>query len=200
MAPLMLISCACTRILPSSPLFFFLMIRPPPRSTLSSSSAASDVYKRQVSFHEAFFTSDECFTVMDWARGGELFDWLQHHGPYREHHARSALTGIVAALQHVHSFGVIHRDIKPENLLLSAPDDPGRLLLSDFDMAIEDSADSQEKFGLVGTVGYTAPELGSVDYSFKVDVWSLGVVMYVMLVGGHPWPCLLYTSPSPRDS
>ena len=64
--------------------------------------------------------------------------------------------------------GVVHRDIKPENILLLKPDDPTSVLLSDFDMSIEDCVSAKEKFGLVGTKGYTAPELGSMDYSYKV--------------------------------
>ena len=74
------------------------------------------------------------------------------------------------------------------SVLLEKQKDPTSTLLSDFDMAMMQDASAEEKYGLVGTKGYTAPELGSMDYDNKVDVWSLGVVLFIMLLARHPWP------------
>ena len=78
---------------------------------------------------------------------------VQRHGPYSEHGAACVLWRLNSALLHVHEMGLIHRDIKPQNILLHSRRDRNSVLLSDFDMAIEDSASAADKFGLVGTQG-----------------------------------------------
>eukprot|EP00656_Telonema_subtile_P012061 TRINITY_DN16048_c0_g1_i2.p1 TRINITY_DN16048_c0_g1~~TRINITY_DN16048_c0_g1_i2.p1 ORF type:complete len:654 (-),score=125.65 TRINITY_DN16048_c0_g1_i2:4-1965(-) len=138
-----------------------------------------------VSFDSASFTMDDSFLVMQFAAGGEWFDHVQRHGPYREPGAASCCYRLTEALKHVHGLGLIHRDIKLQNVLLETKD-PNSVLLSDFDMACQDSVASSEKYGLFGTQGYTAPELGSADYSYKVDIWSLGVCLFMVLSGKHP--------------
>jgi serine/threonine protein kinase len=96
---------------------------------------------------------------------------------------------MASALEHVHRCGVIHRDVKPENILLARPDDPSSCMLSDFDMAILNETASKAGRRIVGTAGYCAPEiLLQNPFSYKVDTFSLGVVMYVSLVGDAPFP------------
>ena len=156
-----------------------------------------------VTFVEAFFCGDECSTVMSFAKGGELFDRIQKHGVYSEREAQLAFKRVANAVFHVHSHGVIHRDIKPENLLLERSDDPTSVLLSDFDMSIEDSAPANDKFGLIGTAGkqpnwncfclrccasgYTAPELGSMNYSYPVQPTVLNDQLLELCVTCGRW-------------
>lgn len=123
---------------------------------------------------------------MQFAAGGEWFDRVQRYGSYQEPGAAACLARLANALNHVHTNGLIHRDVKLQNILLESRQDPNSVLLSDFDMACLDSAPSPEKYGLFGTEGYTAPELGGSDYSYKVDVWSLGVCLFMVLSGKHP--------------
>eukprot|EP00658_Telonema_sp_P-2_P068686 TRINITY_DN57658_c0_g1_i1.p1 TRINITY_DN57658_c0_g1~~TRINITY_DN57658_c0_g1_i1.p1 ORF type:complete len:255 (+),score=47.52 TRINITY_DN57658_c0_g1_i1:225-989(+) len=139
-----------------------------------------------VNFHSAFTTMDDSFLLMQFAAGGEWFDQVQRHGPYREPGAAACCHRLGAALVHMHQMGLIHRDIKLQNVLLESSTDPNSVLLSDFDMACLDSASASQKYGLFGTQGYTAPELGSSEYGCKVDIWSLGVCLFMVLAGKHP--------------
>lgn len=112
----------------------------------------------------------------------DLYNLIIHNGRFSEPQARPILTQLVQALAHIHKLGVVHRDIKPENVLL---DSNNSVKLTDFgsaDLAVE------ELRGVVGTPYYVAPEvLAGREHGEKVDVWSCGVVLYVMLAGFPPF-------------
>lgn len=103
---------------------------------------------------------------------------------FTESEAASVMAQLMQALAHCHRLGVAHRDIKPENVLF---DERNRLKLADFGSA-ESLQDGESMSGLVGTPYYVAPEvLAGRDYCEKVDVWSAGVVLYIMLAGFPPF-------------
>ncbi|MFQ6646051.1 hypothetical protein Gotur_019047, partial [Gossypium turneri] len=112
----------------------------------------------------------------------DLYNLIIDNGQFSEAQARPILTQLVQALAHIHSLGVVHRDIKPENILF---DSKNSVKLTDFGSA--DVAPEVMR-GVVGTPFYVAPEiLGGREYGEKVDVWSSGVVLYIMLAGFPPF-------------
>merc|ERR1712071_420659 len=117
--------------------------------------------------------------------GGELFDRIVQKAFYNEKEARDVCKILLEALAYCHSKKVAHRDLKPENLLLVSVDDDHELKLADFGFA---KKCPKEKclHTQCGTPGYVAPEiLSGVAYDTQADIWSLGVIVYILL-GGYP--------------
>mmetsp|Transcript_20658 Transcript_20658/g.39221 ORF Transcript_20658/g.39221 Transcript_20658/m.39221 type:complete len:891 (+) Transcript_20658:48-2720(+) len=122
--------------------------------------------------------------ALEWCSRGDLHDYLTVTGSCKENRAADILVGLLAALAHVHSCGIVHRDVKAENILLG---ESGRPMLSDFGIAarIDDDKAMMQR---CGSPGYAAPEiLNSQRYDFKVDVFSAGVVLYFLLCSTLPF-------------
>jgi len=122
---------------------------------------------------------------MELVKGGELFAYIEEREYVDEDEAVFLFRQMVAALLHCHRLGIHHRDLKPENILLEQPS--LRVKLVDFGMAA-----LQPKGKLLktpcGSVHYAAPEVFEKSYDgSKVDVWSLGIILYVMLTGTTPF-------------
>ncbi|KAF7081211.1 hypothetical protein CFC21_085180 [Triticum aestivum] len=139
-----------------------------------------------VALHAAFDDADAVHLVVDLCAGGDLLSLLSARGgslPERE--AAGLAAQLASALAACHRRGVAHRDVKPDNLLFDAA--TGALKLADFGSA-EWFGDGRRMSGLVGTPYYVAPEVvAGREYGEKVDVWSAGVVLYVMLSGTVPF-------------
>lgn len=134
---------------------------------------------------------------MELAEGGDLFDKIESDEGVEEDVAHFYFTQLINAVGHMHSKGVGHRDIKPENILLSAA---GDLKLADFGMATLFSHEGKKKLNttMCGSPPYIAPEVitcsgtiakkqGRGYFGNVVDIWSCGVVLFVLLVGNTPW-------------
>ncbi|RHY35008.1 hypothetical protein DYB32_000490 [Aphanomyces invadans] len=140
------------------------------------------------------------------ATGGELFDRIVQVGVYSERQAADIVTHLLLALEYLHDHNIMHRDIKPENLLLGTSERPDDIKISDFGIAkiLEDMEDDDMQgiqtrrassaacrgraYTSCGTDYYVAPEvLNGNGYDIKVDIWSLGVVIYIMLCGFPPF-------------
>jgi len=132
----------------------------------------------------------EVWLVMDLAAGGGLFERLVEEGAYSERQAASVVQQVALAIYHLHSRGIVHRDIKPENVVFGGKDADAPVRLIDFGTAvvIEEEGAMIKGGGRIGTWSYWAPEqLAQAPYDFAVDMWSLGVLMYILLVGYHPF-------------
>ncbi|EPS61861.1 hypothetical protein M569_12931, partial [Genlisea aurea] len=140
-----------------------------------------------VELHEVMATRAKIYFVMEYVRGGELFNRVAQ-GRLREDAARRYFQQLIAAVDFCHSRGVYHRDLKPENLLL---DEFGNLKVSDFGLSA--LVDSKAQDGLLhttcGTPAYVAPEvIHRKGYDGeKADVWSCGVILFVLLAGYLPF-------------
>jgi len=123
--------------------------------------------------------------VLELGTGGELFDYLMYTGPLGEQVARSYFRQLLSALEVCHSQGVYHRDLKPENLLL---DGSFQLKLADFGLAAI-NCDDHLCATECGTRSYMAPEVMSRQSydGAKADIWSSGVVLFIMLAGNPPF-------------
>ncbi|CAM9242759.1 unnamed protein product, partial [Choristocarpus tenellus] len=116
---------------------------------------------------------------------GELFDRIVSKVVYNEKEARDLVCTLLEAVKYCHDRGIVHRDLKPENLLLVSEDNDALVKVADFGFAQKFMPD----IGLTtqcGTPGYVAPEiLMRKKYNQAVDMWSVGVITYVLL-GGYP--------------
>jgi len=139
-----------------------------------------------VQMKEAFQDKTYIYLVLDVVRGGELFDRIIEQESFDESDACAITAQLVSALEYMHDKGCAHRDIKAENVL--CVDKKGtQVKLADFGLA--NALGEASKFqSCVGTTDYMAPEmLESLRYGFGVDVWSLGVLVYIMLSGYPPF-------------
>ncbi|CAI5977327.1 unnamed protein product [Closterium sp. NIES-65] len=118
--------------------------------------------------------------------GGDLFDRIKQRSRYEERPAAAVLQQLALVLRACHSLGVMHRDVKPENLLLCSPSDDVAVKVTDFGIAasIKSGAKLTE---FIGSHMYMAPEVINKSYSAEADIWSAGVVLYVLLAGVPPF-------------
>lgn len=144
-----------------------------------------------VQLFEMFETSKKMYMVLELLTGGELFDRIVKKGSYSEKEASSVIKSVVSALQYLHENGIVHRDLKPENLIYLSPADDSAIKITDFGLAKYRSgvgAKSDEMTTACGTPGYVAPEvLKNEPYGKAVDLWSLGVILYILLCGFPPF-------------
>lgn len=126
------------------------------------------------------------YLVLEYLKGGELFEYLNNNGPYTEENAKKAMKRVLIALEALHSNGVVHRDLKMENLMLETPNDPCSLKIIDLGLA---SFLNTETMNMrCGSPGYVAPEiLKYAPYGTKVDIFSLGVILFNILCGYPPF-------------
>ncbi|XP_062411160.1 calcium/calmodulin-dependent protein kinase type IV isoform X2 [Sardina pilchardus] len=148
---------------------------------------AVKLLKKTIKLKEIFETPAEISLVLELVTGGELFDRVVEKGYYSERDAADAVKQVLEAVAYLHENGVVHRDLKPENLLYatSAPDAP--LKIADF--GLSKIVDDQVTMKTVcGTPGYCAPEiLRGCAYGPEVDMWSVGVITYILLCGFEPF-------------
>lgn len=149
-----------------------------------------------VTFFTYFETDTEVQLVLEFMAGGELFDALVEKGPYGEADAVHYLSGVGSALEYLHQNNVAHRDLKPENLLLTEHSRSdkflGKVKLSDFGLSTILEPNERMK-SACGTWAYCAPEVLRVRqtlrgaYDVQCDMWSVGVILFVLLSGYHPF-------------
>ncbi|RWR84091.1 Protein kinase domain-containing protein [Cinnamomum micranthum f. kanehirae] len=140
-----------------------------------------------VRFKEVLLTPTHLAIVMEYAAGGELFERICNAGRFSEDEARFFFQQLISGVSYCHSMQICHRDLKLENTLLDGSLAP-RLKICDFGYSKSSVLHSQPK-STVGTPAYIAPEvLLKKEYDGKIaDVWSCGVTLYVMLIGGYPF-------------
>jgi calcium/calmodulin-dependent protein kinase I len=128
--------------------------------------------------------STQYLIAMEVLEGGELFDRIVKKAFYNEKEARDLVFIMLSAVKYMHDRNVVHRDLKPENLLLKSHSDDAEIKIADFGFAVIASGDTLTE--QCGTPGYVAPEiLGHRKYGKSVDMWSAGVITYILL-GGYP--------------
>jgi serine/threonine protein kinase len=145
------------------------------------------------------------YMVMTKCNSGELFQLLAEADAIPERECKRIVREILTGIAHIHDQGLVHRDIKPENVLMhiadpSSPVTTKSMKIIDFDTTQEWTPESPKAKGVVGTHGYIAPEGYLGNYSPKSDLWSVGVIMYVLMTGEMPYSNSIYDSPDQEDN
>lgn len=136
---------------------------------------------------EEFDYSKQLYLILELVQDGDLFDAISTVTKFSEVHVATMIHNLSSALTYLHSQGIVHRDIKPENLLISVQEDGSQSVkLADFGLAVE--VGDNPLYSVCGTAFYVSPEmLNETGYDYKVDVWSTGVICFILLCGYPPF-------------
>eukprot|EP00440_Ansanella_granifera_P035819 gb/GFBE01038854.1/.p1 GENE.gb/GFBE01038854.1/~~gb/GFBE01038854.1/.p1 ORF type:complete len:474 (+),score=166.71 gb/GFBE01038854.1/:1-1422(+) len=147
-----------------------------------------------VKLYEVFEDGRNYYLVMELCSGGELFDRIveeaeKHDGSaFGEQDAATYMTQILGAMSYLHSHNFVHRDIKPENFLMQNKDQKAEIKVIDFGLAKNFNVGSSDVMKTkAGTPYYVAPEVLQGKYNEKCDIWSCGVICYILLCGYPPF-------------
>ncbi|XP_069838197.1 serine/threonine-protein kinase PLK1 [Dendropsophus ebraccatus] len=155
------------------------------KMTMEIAIQRSLFHKHVVGFHGFFEDNDFVYVVLELCRRRSLLELHKRRKAVTEPEARYYLRQTILGCQYLHSNKVIHRDLKLGNLFLN---DDMEVKIGDFGLATKVEFDGERKKTLCGTPNYIAPEvLGKKGHSFEVDIWSIGCIMYTLLVGKPPF-------------
>lgn len=144
-----------------------------------------------VKIYKVYEEQDKIHIILELCEGGELYDSIVKRGCYSEADAARIMKQLMSALQSLHKYNILHLDIKPENILLSSKDKDAKIVLTDFGLArmVNGKENPLEQgMSMAGTVGYIAPEvISSHSYTSAADVFSAGVILFILLVGYPPF-------------
>jgi calcium/calmodulin-dependent protein kinase I len=137
-----------------------------------------------IKLHEVYESSKYIHLLCPYLEGGELFERIKSKGLYQEKNAAKVMTQFLSALAFMETKRIVHRDLKPENLILVSKGDDTNIQIADFGLASYMPSNSDLLYLRCGSPGYVAPEmLADNGYDCKSDVFSAGVICYVMLSG-----------------
>ena len=140
-----------------------------------------------VRLEETFQDEANLWIVMEYVAGGELQKSLKARGSFSENATRHIVTQIILAMEYIHNKGIVHRDMKPANCLLHESGDQLLCKIADFGFAVLVGSD-QCLTSFCGTTAFMAPEIiMDVNYGKPVDMWAVGVILYLLLCGEYPF-------------
>jgi len=139
-----------------------------------------------IKYYEAYEDERYIHIVMELCTGGDLLDRMVAWGSVDERQVCVVMRKLLRAVLHLHEINITHRDLKPDNFLFASKDPESEIKIIDFGMSIH-SYPLMEMTSFVGTPYYLAPEVITGGYGPQCDVWSLGVVMFVLLSGEQPF-------------
>ncbi|KAI0495867.1 hypothetical protein KFK09_022174 [Dendrobium nobile] len=170
-----------------------------PKAKMTTSIAVEDVrrevkilraltgHDNLVQFFDAYEDSENVYIIMELCEGGELLDRiLSRGGKYSEEDAKAVMVQILKVVAFCHLQGVVHRDLKPENFLFTSKVESSQLKAIDF--GLSDFVKPDERLNdIVGSAYYVAPEVLHRSYGTEADVWSIGVIAFILLCGSRPF-------------
>ena len=136
--------------------------------------------------YEVFNDKTNFYIISEYCQGGELFDAISKRGFFSEYDASYIMKQVLSAICYSHQNNIVHRDLKPENILLDAKDND--LTVKIIDWGCAKTVKKDEKMDSIdGTLYYIAPEVLNGESDKKSDVWSCGVILYILLCGYFPF-------------
>ena len=145
-----------------------------------------------IKLYEVFESDNSIYLIMEECFGGELFDRIlkriKKNDLYNEKEACKIMQQVIGAIEYCHNNGIVHRDLKPENLLYAyeGEEENNPIKIADFGLS-QNINYNKTLSSKVGTAYYVAPEILAGKYNEKCDIWSAGVILYILLSGEPPF-------------
>jgi calcium-dependent protein kinase len=137
---------------------------------------------------EYYQDSQNYYVITELCQGGELYEQIYQLNHFSEKEASSIMEQIFSAVIYIHSKNIVHRDLKPENILLENNKEKRNFFIKIIDFGTSNYFDKNTHLTLkVGTPYYIAPEVLKKSYNYKCDIWSCGVILYILLTGSPPF-------------
>ena len=137
---------------------------------------------------EIYEDSKKYYIMMEFLSGGELFEAITSAGSFNEISAAKIMKQLLNAINYLHSTFIVHRDLKPENIMLTSQPKDGFFQIKLIDFGAATTFEKGKKINkFIGTCYYIAPEVLNENYDEKCDVWSCGVIFYILLCGYPPF-------------
>jgi calcium-dependent protein kinase len=145
-----------------------------------------------IKLYDVYTTINSLYLIMEECHGGELFDKILEHienqEMYTEKEAAEIILQVMSAVEYCHNNGIVHRDLKPENLLYLKKGNEKNNPLKVIDFGLSQTLNTKKILSSkVGTAYYVSPEILAGKYNEKCDIWSCGVILYVLLSGEPPF-------------
>ena len=144
-----------------------------------------------IKLYEVFESKNSYYLIMEECHGGELFNRIMEHiesgEMYSEKEAAEIIQQVMSAIEYCHNNEIVHRDLKPENLLYLKKGEEKNNPLKVIDFGLSRTLDSKVLSSKVGTAYYVSPEILAGEYTEKCDIWSAGVILYILLSGEPPF-------------
>lgn len=141
-----------------------------------------------IKVYEYFQDEKNYYVVEEYAEGGELYEFLYKLDDFNERIACNIMKQILSAIVYLHEINIVHRDLKPENILIEARSKTNNINIKIIDFGAANYYNSEESLTLrIGTPYYIAPEVIAKKYNKECDVWSCGVIFYILLCGYPPF-------------
>jgi calcium-dependent protein kinase len=145
-----------------------------------------------IKLYDVYTTTNSLYLIMEECHGGELFDKILEHienqEMYTEKEAAEIILQVMSAVEYCHNNGIVHRDLKPENLLYLKKGNEKNNPLKVIDFGLSQTLNTKKILSSkVGTAYYVSPEILAGKYNEKCDIWSCGVILYVLLSGEPPF-------------
>lgn len=138
-----------------------------------------------IKLHKIYESEKHIHLILDYVSGGDLFQRLIAKQSFSELKSSKFIKNVLEALNYMHNENIVHRDLKPENIIMVSETDDTKIKLADLGLACEIKNEALIK---CGSPGYVAPEiLRSMPYGTKIDVFSAGVILYILLSGRVPF-------------
>ena len=134
-----------------------------------------------------FETRKQMYIVMSFVRGGDLFDRIVKKKRFTESTAQKIMYDLLSVVHYLHLRGIVHNDLKPENIMMASAETDDEIIIADF--GLSKFAMEEERFTMAqGTLAYVSPEvLRGTGYGKEVDLWSCGVILYLLVSGSLPF-------------
>ncbi len=140
-----------------------------------------------IRYYETYTDSRYFHIVMEYLSGGDLLTGISRKKNYGEKEIAIIIHKLLSAISHIHSLGIVHRDLKPDNILYENTTLDSDIKIIDFGVSRQIFKNNDDLNSIVGTPYFVAPEVLSGKYDKKVDIWSVGIIMYVLMTGKPPF-------------
>ena len=140
-----------------------------------------------IKIHEFYEADSFFYIVTEYCKGGELFVKVKKEGEQNEISTGIIMFQLFSGINYCHSKNIMHRDLKPENIMIEDKTKDGNVQIKIIDFGTATFYEKEYQQKLIGTAYYIAPEVLELKYNEKCDIWSLGVIMYVLLSGKFPF-------------